>query len=141
MKSSPAAAGLSYDTFQRGGDNGNSSSSNKPAGEVQLNAKEILDRHNNNVSSFYNIPMLSENEAAAAQNDSTSAGSFTLYDEMIEKLSEIIHPRSEEETHDAGNASTDLSNIEGDAMAQIYYGSLTVIMLYLLYKMLYSKKR
>jgi hypothetical protein len=141
MKSSPAASGLSYDQFQRGGDNGNSSSSNKPAGEVQLNAKEILDRHNNNVSSFYNIPMLSENEAAAAQNDSTSAGSFTLYDEMIEKLSEIIHPRSEEETHDAGNASTDLSNIEGDAMAQIYYGSLTVIMLYLLYKMLYSKKR
>jgi hypothetical protein len=60
---------------------------------------------------------------------------------MIEKLSEIIHPRSEEETDDAGNASTDLSNIEGDAMAQIYYGSLTVIMLYLLYKMLYSKKR
>ena len=137
MKSSPASSGLSYDTFQQV-NNGNSSTSSKPAGEVQLNAKEIIDRHNNNVSSFYNTPMLSENESA---QDSTSDGSFTLYDEMIEKLSEFIQPRSSEDTDDAGNASKDLSNIEGDALAQIYYGSLTVIMLYLLYKLLYSKKR
>lgn len=137
MKSSPASSGLSYDTVQQV-NNGNSSTSSKPAGEVKLNAKEIIDRHNNNVSSFYNTPMLSENESA---QDSTSDGSFTLYDEMIEKLSEFIQPRSSEDTDDAGNASKDLSNIEGDALAQIYYGSLTVIMLYLLYKLLYSKKR
>lgn len=118
-KSSPMN-GLSYDKFQR--DNGRRE--NKESDE-HVNAKEILERHNNNVGSFYNHPMSSEGES---QSPSSS-----LYDEMIEKLSKLMEPRN------AG--SEDLSDISDDTLSQVYYYSLTAIMLYLLYKILYSKKK
>lgn len=108
-KSSPMN-GLSYDKFQRGTDK-------------DINAKKVLEIHNNNVGSFYNHPMSSEYESSSS----------TLYDEMIEKLSELMKPN--------GEGGEDLSDLSGDPLSQVYYYSLTAIMLYFLYRLLYSKRK
>jgi hypothetical protein len=109
-KSSPMN-GLSYDKFQRDNDK-------------DINAKKVLEIHNNNVGSFYNHPMSSEYE---------SSSSSSLYDEMIEKLSELMKP--------SGEGGEDLSDLSGDPLSQVYYYSLTAIMLYFLYRLLYSKRK
>lgn len=116
--------GLSYDKFQRDNGNGRKNEEERP-----MNAKEILERHNNNVGSFYNDTMLINNESET----SSSLSSSSLYNDMIEKLSKLMDSNSEE--------SEDLSDISGDTLSQVYYYSLTAILLYLLYKMLYSKRR
>lgn len=108
-KSSPMT-GLSYDKFQRDNDK-------------DINAKKVLEIHNNNVGSFYNHPMSSEYESSSS----------SLYDEMIEKLSELMKP--------SGEVGEDLSDLSGDPLSQVYYYSLTAIMLYFLYRLLYSKRK
>jgi hypothetical protein len=125
-KASPMT-GLQYDKFQRHNNNNNN---NNTKGENDgseddkpLNAKEILHRHNNNVGSFYNHPMTFEND------DEPS-----LYDEMIQKLSKLME-RNE------NSSNEDYSDVSGDPISQIYYYSLTFILLYLLYKMLYTRKK
>jgi hypothetical protein len=108
-KSSPMT-GLSYDKFQRDNDK-------------DINAKKVLEIHNNNVGSFYKHPMSSEYESSSS----------SLYDEMIEKLSELMKP--------SGEGGEDLSDLSGDPLSQVYYYSLTAIMLYFLYRLLYSKRK
>ena len=117
-KSSPMI-GLQYDKFQRHNNKGENDSSED---DKPLNAKDILHLHNNNVGSFYNHPMTFEND------DEPS-----LYDEMIQKLSKLME-RNE------NSSNEDYSDVSGDPMSQIYYYSLTFILLYLLYKMLYTRK-
>lgn len=123
-KSSPMT-GLQYDKFQRHNNNNNNNKGENDASEDDkpLNAKEILHLHNNNVGSFYNHPMTFEND------DEPS-----LYDEMIQKLSKLME-RNE------NSSNEDYSDVSGDPMSQIYYYSLTFILLYLLYKMLYTRKK
>jgi len=123
MKSS-SMSGLQYDKFQRYKSTVNDK--NQPKGPEEedelLNANEILQRHNNNVGSFYSRPMLVE------ADDEPS-----LYDEMIQKLSKLMEPNE-------NSTGEDLSDISDDPLAQVYYYSLSVILLYLLYRMLYKKK-
>jgi hypothetical protein len=122
-KSSPMT-GLTYDKFER-----KTGTPSKEKGDETINAKEILERHNNNVSSFYNLPMETE----------TPKELSSLYDEMIEKLSELM---SSSNTNGEGTRNKeDLSDLRGDTLSQVYYYSLTAIMLYLLYRLLYSKKK
>ena len=121
-KSSPMT-GLIYDKFER-----RRTTNSKEKDDDTINAKEILERHNNNVGSFYNAPMQAED-----LNEPSS-----LYDEMIEKLSELMSPNS-----NANSEGTieDLSDLRGDSLSQVYYYSLTAILLYLLYRLLYSRKK
>lgn len=122
-KSSPMT-GLQYDKFQRHNNNNNNKGENDASEDDKpLNAKDILHLHNNNVGSFYNHPMTFEND------DEPS-----LYDEMIQKLSKLME-RNE------NGSNEDYSDVSGDPMSQIYYYSLTFILLYLLYKMLYTRKK
>lgn len=121
-KSSPMT-GLVYDKFER-----NRTTSSKEKDDDTINAKEILERHNNNVGSFYNAPMQAE-----YLNEPSS-----LYDEMIEKLSELMSPNTN--ANGEGTAE-DLSDLSGDSLSQVYYYSLTAILLYLLYRLLYSRKK
>jgi hypothetical protein len=123
-KSSPMT-GLTYDKFER-----HRATNSKEKNDDTINAREILERHNNNVSSFYNVPMQTEN-----MNEPSS-----LYDEMIGKLSELMSPNSNANTNSEGTAE-DLSDLRGDSLSQVYYYSLTAILLYLLYRLLYSKKK
>ena len=120
-KSSPMT-GLQYDKFQRHNNN-NKGENDASEDDKPLNAKDILHLHNNNVGSFYNHPMTFEND------DEPS-----LYDEMIQKLSKLME-RNE------NGSNEDYSDVSGDPMSQIYYYSLTFILLYLLYKMLYTRKK
>ena len=121
-KSSPMT-GLVYDKFER-----NRTTNSKEKDDDTINAKEILERHNNNVGSFYNAPMQAED-----LNEPSS-----LYDEMIEKLSELMSPNTN--ANGEGTAE-DLSDLRGDSLSQVYYYSLTAILLYLLYRLLYSRKK
>jgi hypothetical protein len=121
-KSSPMT-GLVYDKFER-----NRTTNSKEKDDDTMNAKEIIERHNNNVSSFYNAPMQTEDT-----NEPSS-----LYDEMIEKLSELMSPNTN--ANGEGTAE-DLSDLRGDSLSQVYYYSLTAILLYLLYRLLYSRKK
>lgn len=124
-KSSPMA-GLTYDKFER---NRTTTNSNEK-GDETMNAKEILGRHNNNVGSFYNLPMETESPKELS----------SLYDEMIEKLSELMSPNTNTNSEGTG-MKEDLSDLRGDTLSQVYYYSLTAIMLYLLYRLLYCKKK
>ena len=121
-KSSPMT-GLVYDKFER-----NRTTNSKEKDDETMNAKEILERHNNNVGSFYNVPMQPQD-----MNEPSS-----LYDEMIEKLSELMSPNTN--ANGEGTAE-DLSDLSGDSLSQVYYYSLTAILLYLLYRLLYSRKK
>ena len=121
-KSSPMT-GLTYDKFER-----KRTTNSKEKDDDTINAKEILERHNNNVGSFYNAPMQMED-----MNEPSS-----LYDELIEKLSYLMSPNTN--TNSEGNTG-DLSDLRGDTLSQVYYYSLMTIMLYLLYRLLYSKKK
>lgn len=130
-KSSPMT-GLSYDKFDR----------KRGTGDERLDAKDIIERHNNNVGTFYSGMRPAEyttSDNAAPPNEEayrSSGGSSgpSLYDEMIEKLAQLIEPNED-------NRNGDLSDIRGDTLSQVYYYSLTAILLYLLYRLLYAKKR
>jgi hypothetical protein len=58
----------------------------------------------------------------------------SLYDEMIMKLSKLLE-RNE------NSSNEDLSDISGDPLSQVYYYSITAILLYVLYRILYTKKK
>jgi hypothetical protein len=124
-KASPMT-GLTYDKFER-----TSRTSKKDNVDETINAKEILERHNNNVGSFYNVPMEIENTNGESSN--------TIYDEMIEQLSDLMSPNTNH--HRGGSTDEDISDIRGDTLSQVYYYSLTAILLYLLYRLLYTKKK
>ena len=130
-KSSPMT-GLSFDKFERKrgtGDDG--------AVVERLDAKDIIERHNNNVGTFYSGMRPAEyttSDNAAPPNEASGGSSGpSLYDEMIERLAQLIEPNED-------NRNGDLSDISGDTLSQVYYYSLTAILLYLLYRLLYSKK-
>jgi hypothetical protein len=129
-KSSPMT-GLSFDKFERKRGTG------VDAGDERLDAKDIIERHNNNVGTFYSGMRPAEYTTGdnAAESNGASSGSSgpSLYDEMIEKLAQLIEPNED-------NRNGDLSDIRGDTLSQVYYYSLTAILLYLLYRLLYSKK-
>lgn len=129
-KSSPMT-GLSYDKFDR----------KRGTGDERLDAKDIIERHNNNVGTFYSgmrpAEYTTSDNAAEPNGASGSSGGSSgpsLYDEMIEKLAQLIEPNED-------NRNGDLSDIRGDTLSQVYYYSLTAILLYLLYRLLYAKKR
>jgi hypothetical protein len=121
-KSSPMTSGLQYDKFQR--HSRNKDEKDDAEDDKPLNAKDILQQHNNNVGSFYNHAMTIQHE-----EDEPS-----LYDEMIMKLSKLLE-RNE------NSSNEDLSDISGDPLSQVYYYSITAILLYVLYRILYMKKK
>jgi hypothetical protein len=129
-KSSPIT-GLSFDKFERkrgAGDDG--------AVDERLDATEIIERHNNNVGTFYSGMRPAEYTTSdnAPPNEASGASGPSLYDEMIERLAQLIEPNED-------NRNGDLSDISGDTLSQVYYYSLTAILLYMLYRFLYKKKR
>ena len=128
-KSSPMT-GLSFDKFQRKRGTG------VDAGDERLDAKDIIERHNNNVGTFYSGMRPAEyttSDNAAEPNGAGGSSGPSLYDELIEKLAQLIEPNED-------NRNGDLSDIRGDTLSQVYYYSLTAILLYLLYRLLYAKK-
>ena len=122
---------LKFDTFE------SSSSSSS------LNAREIIERHNANVSSFYNQPILSSSNSKNS-DDGGENNISSLYDELSNQLSSLMErigggggSNSEQEIE----YEEDLSTIRGDTMSQIYYYGVTAILLYIFYRMLYKRRK
>lgn len=129
-KSSPMT-GLSFDKFERKPESSRSDGASVYDNNERLDAKEIIERHNNNVGTFYSG--MTPSEYTSNNAPSTASSGPSLYDEMIEKLTQLIEPSD-------ANPNGDLSDIRGDTLSQVYYYSLTAILLYVLYRLLYSKK-
>jgi hypothetical protein len=122
---------LKFDTFERHAASFSSSSS--------INAREVIEQHNRNVSSFYKEPILTSNSNDAdGQENHTSL----LYNKLSNQLSSLMERigggggGSEQEIE-----NEDLSTIRGDTMSQIYYYGVTAILLYVFYRMLYKRRK
>jgi len=72
-------------------------------------------------------------------NGESSTTSNTIYDEMIDQLSDLISPNTN--NHRGGNTEEDISDLQGDTLSQVYYYSLTAILLYILFRLLYTKRK
>lgn len=112
-KSSPTT-GMSFGKFGR-----------NPQQENNANAREVMENHNANAGSFYKEPV--------SMSGSVSAPQASLYDDLIARLSYLMKP--------LGGTGEDKSDIRGDTLSQTYYYGITAIMLYLLYRTLYTKNR
>lgn len=123
---------LKFDTFER--ESGNQMSS---AASSSLNAREVIEQHNANVSSFYKEPISSSksNYVDGEENHISS-----LYDELSNQLSSLME-RISGDNSEQENEYEDLSTIRGDTMSQIYYYGVTAILLYVFYRMLYKRRK
>ena len=119
-KSSPMSE-LSFGKFGRG---------NTSEPESELDAKDVIEKHNSSVSSFYNHNI--------SESGSSTASTDNEYDSLFDQLSKFIS-RSSSSTHN--KSSEDHSDISGDIMSQVYYYGISAIMLYLLYRILYVKHK
>jgi hypothetical protein len=102
---------------------------------TNIDAREVIERHNANVSSFYKEPVTTAGPRAdsLSPSASASASASSYYDELIQQLSKIL------ETHDRGGE--DLSDISGDTLSQLYYYGITAVLLYLFYRILYVQRK
>lgn len=93
---------------------------------TNIDAREVLERHNASVSSFYKEPVTM---TTRSHEDSRSS----YYDELIQQLSKILERN--------GGGDEDMSDISGDTLSQLYYYGITAVLLYLLYRILYVKRK
>jgi hypothetical protein len=134
MSYTPASSELSFDTFTRQHGKKTEDATHDGADEP-LNAREIIDRHNKNVGTFYNPPMTEA--ATSTATAATDREEPSVYDEMIYRLSQMLGLERDDSEVRAEN--TDLSDLRGDHVSQAYYYGLMAVLLYLLYRMLYKR--
>ena len=120
QKSSPMTE-LSFGKFGRG----------DVEEDATMNAREVIDRHNANASSFYNKPVVRGDN----QNSTEEQSRLSYYDELIQQLSKLF------DGHTADVSGEDHSDIRGDMLSQVYYYGITAVLLYLLYRILYVKRK
>ena len=122
-KSSPMTE-LSFSKFGRG--------TVSAEGGMNINARDVIHQHNANVSSFYNKPVTDVGEGRAEEEQSR----VSYYDELIQQLSNLL-----ERDNESNRNGEDLSDIHGDTVAQFYYYGISAVLLYLLYRILYVKRK
>ena len=122
-KSSPMTE-LSFSKFGRG--------TVSSEGGMNINARDVIHQHNANVSSFYNKPVTDVGEGRAEEEQSR----VSYYDELIQQLSNLL-----ERDNESNRNGEDLSDIHGDSVAQFYYYGISAVLLYLLYRILYVKRK
>ena len=99
-----------------------------PDSAPDLATKDVIEKHNSHISSFFKDDL-------ETIRDDDDAG----YESLLAKLSKLI--RSIGGDSQGRGYGEDLSDISGDTMSQVYYYSITAIMLYLLYRILYAKNK
>jgi hypothetical protein len=102
-----------------------------PDSAPELTTKDVIEKHNSHISIFFN------RDLETISDDGGDSGLYAGYDSLLAKLSKLIQSIGGDST---GNGD-DLSDIKGDTMSQVYYYSITAIMLYLLYRILYAKNK
>jgi hypothetical protein len=130
-KSSPMTD-LPFGKFGRDHESGGEMNDGAKSEESSMNidAREVIERHNANISSFYKEPVV--NTAGSHDPSQSSESPSSYYDELIQQLSKIL------ETHD--RVGEDLSDISGDTLSQLYYYGITAVLLYLFYRILYVRR-
>lgn len=131
-KSSPMTD-LPFGKFGRDHESGGEMNDGAKSEESSMNidAREVIERHNANTSSFYKEPVVTT--AGVSYHSQSSESPASYYDELIQQLSKIL------ETHDTGGE--DLSDISGDTLSQLYYYGITAVLLYLFYRILYVQRK
>lgn len=132
-KSSPMTD-LPFGKFGRDHESGGEMNDGAKSEESSMNidAREVIERHNANTSSFYKEPVVTT-AGVSYHSQSSESPSSSYYDELIQQLSKIL------ETHDRGGE--DLSDISGDTLSQLYYYGITAVLLYLFYRILYVQRK
>lgn len=129
-KSSPMTE-LTFDKF------GNREEETRNPNTSNINAREVIERHNANASAFYNQPISvrSGNAGGATGEGMTGENNVvsSLYDDLLHRLSSLLE-RNE-------SNGEDLSTVRGDTVSQIYYYGITAVMLYLFYRVLYHHRK
>lgn len=135
------SSGVAYQTSHRSPlsynvDTGKSSSMSElsfakfgPDSAPKLATKDVIETHNSHISSFF------KDDLETIRDDGGDSRGPDGYDSILAKLSKLI------QSIGTDGHGEDLSDIKGDTMSQVYYHSITLIMLYLLYKILYAKNR
>jgi hypothetical protein len=123
-KSSPMTE-LSFDKFER---KSGAKTSDIDVTSNNINAREVIEKHNTGVSAFYKEPI----DTAGTDTETDNEPRLSFYDELKQQLSLIL------EKHSNGE---DLSDISGDTVSQFYYYGITALVLYLFYRMLYKKRK
>ena len=123
-KSSPMTE-LSFSKFGRG--------TVSAEGGMNINARDVIHQHNANVSSFYNKPVTDVGEGRVEEEEQSRV---SYYDELIQQLSNLL-----ERDNESNRNGEDLSDIHGDTVAQFYYYGISAVLLYLLYRILYVKRK
>jgi hypothetical protein len=122
---------LTYDTFQK-----NQEDDARRHSGPNIDAREVIKRHNQNASSFYKQP-IHDNLSKDKIDDDGENGLTSLYRDLVNQLSSLL----ERNNNDSPMRGEDLSTIQGDMMSQIYYYGITAILLYVFYRMLYKKRK
>ena len=129
-KSSPMTE-LPFGKFEQGRESAEEMNDGVKSGvsSTNIDAREVIERHNANISSFYKEPATM---AGMNYHSQSSESSSSYYDELIQQLSKIL------ETHYRGGE--DMSDISGDTLSQLYYYGITAVLLYLFYRILYIRR-
>lgn len=106
-----------------------------PDSAPELATKDVIEKHNSHISSFFKDDLETIRDDGDGDGDGGGAGA--TYDSLLAKLSKLIQSIGGDST----GHGEDLSDISGDTMSQVYYYSITAIMLYLLYRILYAKNK
>jgi hypothetical protein len=121
-------SGLEYASFDFPNKNG------KAAATETSSSKGVIDKHNAVSSSFFKSP-INDNEYRDEGAEGTRAtDSPSMYDTLMTNLSKIIDPNN-----GGGDKPTrDLSKIDGGIHVEVYYASISLLLLYFIYKMNYK---
>lgn len=112
--------------------------------ERTLNSNGVLKDHETRSSSFFKtkINELFGHDGNAPQStDNSGDDGESVYSSLLFKLSQLINSVGDSQTPNKQLPNTDLSQINGGLAFQVYYASISFILLYFMYKMLYSTKR
>lgn len=122
-------SGLEYASFDFPNKNG------KAAATERVSSKGVIDKHNAISSSFFKSP-INDNEYHA--EGARGSESPSMYDTLMTNLSKIIDPADES---DKPSTTRDLSKIDGGVHVEVYYASISFLLLYFIYKMNYKPSK
>jgi hypothetical protein len=106
-----------------------------PDSKPDLTTKDVIESHNSHISTFF------KDDLEIVRDTGPDGSGADGYDSILAKLSKLIQSIGTDSNGNSRSHGEDLSDIKGDTLSQVYYYSITLIMLYLLYKILYAKNR
>ena len=94
--------------------------------------KGVIDKHNAVSSSFFKST-INDNEY---RDEGAEGAPPSMYDTLMSNLSKIIDPE-----HGGDKPTRDLSKIDGGVHVEVYYASISFLLLYFIYKMNYKPSK